>query len=63
MVDRRSIYSSHFGAVGVRLARRWKWQGREVEAAMVGQNLGGDYQAFRNTNIFSRRVYGRLSLA
>ena len=47
----------------VRLARRWKWQGNEVEAAVVGQNLGDDYQEFRDTNVFSRRVYGSLSLA
>ncbi len=47
----------------VRLARRWKWQGREVEAAVVGQNLGDDYEEFRDTNRFSRRVYGSLSLA
>ncbi len=46
-----------------RLARRWNWQGHEVEAALVGQNLGEDYEEFRNTNIFSRRVYGSLSLA
>ncbi|MHB1188502.1 TonB-dependent receptor plug domain-containing protein [Thiobacillus sp.] len=45
-----------------RLARRWIWQGHEVEAAVVGQNLGEDYQEFRDTNIFSRRVYGSLSL-
>jgi len=49
--------------VDVRLARRWKWQRREVEAAVVGQNLGDDYYEFRDTNIFSRRVYGSLSLA
>jgi iron complex outermembrane receptor protein len=46
-----------------RLARRWKWQGNEVEAAVVGQNLGEDYSEFRKENIFSRRVYGSLSLA
>ncbi|MEQ1593335.1 MAG: TonB-dependent receptor [Thiobacillaceae bacterium] len=46
-----------------RLARHWKWQGREVEAAVVGQNLGADYTEFRDTNIFSHRVYGSLSLA
>lgn len=45
-----------------RLARNWNWRGREVEAALVGQNLGEDYQEFRDTNIFSRRVYGSLSL-
>jgi len=45
-----------------RLARRWTWQGHEVEAAMVGQNLGKDYEEFRDANIFSRRVYGSLSL-
>jgi iron complex outermembrane receptor protein len=49
--------------VDMRLARRWKWQGREVDAAIVGQSLGGNYNEFRDTNIFSRRVYGSLSLA
>jgi iron complex outermembrane receptor protein len=49
--------------VDARLARRWKWQGREVEAALVGQNLGDAYEEFRDTNIFSRRVYGSLALA
>ena len=46
--------------VDVRLARRWKWQGHEVEAAVVGQNLGEDYSEFRKENVFSRRVYGSL---
>jgi iron complex outermembrane receptor protein len=50
-----------YNRVDVRLARRWKWQGREVEAALVGQNLGEDYAEFRDTNVFSRRVYGSLS--
>lgn len=49
--------------VDARVAKRWKWQGREVEAALVGQNLGEDYQEFRDTNRFSRRVYGSLSFA
>jgi iron complex outermembrane receptor protein len=44
-----------------RLARRWTWQGNEVEAALVGQNLGEVYHEFRDTNIFSQRVYGSLS--
>ena len=52
-----------FNRIDARLARRWKWQGREVEAAVVGQNLGDNYQEFRDTNIVSRRVYGSLSLA
>ena len=46
----------------LRLARRWKWQGHAVEAAVVGQNLGEDYEEFRDTNIFSRRVYGSLGM-
>ena len=49
--------------VDARIAKHWKWQGREVEAALVGQNLGQDYQEFRDTNVFSRRVYGSLSFA
>jgi len=52
-----------FTRIDARLARKWKWQGSEVEAALVGQNLGEDYQEFRDTNVFSRRVYGSLSLA
>ena len=50
-----------FTRVDVRLARRWNWQGREVEAALAGQNLGEDYSEFREENTFSRRVYGSLS--
>ncbi len=49
-----------FTRVDVRLSRSWKWHGTEVEAAVVGQNLGKDYEEFRNTNRFSRRVYGSL---
>ncbi|MFN3545590.1 MAG: TonB-dependent receptor plug domain-containing protein [Thiobacillus sp.] len=46
----------------LRLARRWQWQGQQVEAALVGQNLGEAYTEFRAQNVFSRRVYGSLSL-
>lgn len=49
--------------VDARLARRWSWQGHDVEAAIVGQNLGEDYHEFRDTNLFSRRVYGSLNFA
>ena len=49
--------------IDARIARRWRWQGQQVEAALVGQNLGEDYAEFRDTNIFSQRVYGSLSLA
>ena len=52
-----------FTRIDVRLARRWKWQGYNMEAAVVGQNLGRDYQEFRDTNIFSQRVYGSLNFA
>lgn len=51
-----------FTRVDARLARQWKWQGNEVEAALVGQNLGNDYSEFRPENHFTRRVYGSLSL-
>lgn len=49
--------------VDARVAKRLKWRGRDVEAALVGQNLGENYQEFRDTNRFSRRVYGSLALA
>ncbi|MFO7543473.1 MAG: TonB-dependent receptor [Thiobacillus sp.] len=51
-----------FTRVDARLARQWKWQGHDVEAAIVGQNLGRDYSEFRPENRFSRRVYGSLGL-
>jgi iron complex outermembrane receptor protein len=51
-----------FTRVDARLARRWTWQGNEVEAAVVGQNLGEDYSEFRPENRFSRRIYSSLSL-
>lgn len=50
-----------FTRVDARLARAWTWQGHRMEAALVGQGLGGDYAEFRGTNIFSRRVYGSLA--
>lgn len=49
--------------VDARLARRWRWQGVELEASLTGQNLGDDHEEFRYTNIFSRRVSGSLNLA
>ncbi len=52
-----------FTRVDARVARRWTWQGREVEAALVGQSLFDDYSEFRTENVFSPRVYGSLSLA
>ncbi|MDO9468389.1 MAG: TonB-dependent receptor [Thiobacillus sp.] len=55
--------TERFTRVDLRLARRWKWQGYDLDAALVGQNLGNDYQEFRDTNVFSRRVYGSLSVA
>ncbi|WP_296827408.1 TonB-dependent siderophore receptor [Thiobacillus sp.] len=51
-----------YNRMDLRVARRWKWQGRDIEASVVGQSLFGNYQEFRDTNIFSRRVYGSLSL-
>jgi iron complex outermembrane receptor protein len=46
----------------VRLARRWAWQGHDLESAVVVQNLGEDYEEFRDTNLFSRRAYASLSI-
>jgi iron complex outermembrane receptor protein len=56
-------FTDDFTRVDLRLARRWQWQGREVEAALVGQSLYDDYSEFRDTNVFSPRVYGSLSLS
>jgi iron complex outermembrane recepter protein len=50
-----------FTRVDARLARSWTWQGTEVEAAVVGQSLGGEYSEFRPDHRFGRRVYGSLS--
>ncbi|MEW5967650.1 MAG: TonB-dependent receptor [Pseudomonadota bacterium] len=48
--------------VDARLARRWTWQGHELEAAVVGQSLAGDYSEFRRENVFDQRVYGSFSV-
>ena len=56
-------FTEGFTRLDARVARRWKWQGNELEAALVGQNLGDDYSEFRESNIFSRRVYGSFSVA
>lgn len=55
-------WTERYTRVDARLARRWKWQGHELEAAVAGQNLGDDYQEFRDTNNVSGRVYGSLNL-
>jgi iron complex outermembrane receptor protein len=55
-------FTEAFTRIDARLAKRWKLQGHPVELAVVGQNLGDDYEEFRDTNLFSRRVYGSLSL-
>ncbi|MEW6118470.1 MAG: TonB-dependent receptor [Pseudomonadota bacterium] len=52
-----------FTRIDARLSRNWTWRGYRMEAALVGQNLGEDYAEFRDTNVFSRRVYGSLSFA
>ena len=49
--------------VDMRLARQFKLAGHQAEVAVVGQNLGDDYTEFRSDNIFTRRVYGSVSLA
>jgi len=53
---------SRITRVDARLARRWDWQGRELEAAIVGQSLGGDYSEFRKENVFGRRAYASFSM-
>ena len=55
-------FTEAFTRIDARLAKRWKLQGHPVELAVVGQNLGDDYEEFRDTNMFSRRVYGSLGL-
>ncbi len=54
-------WTEGYTRVDLRLARRWKWRGHEIEAAVAGQNLGDDYQEFRDTNNFSGRFYGSLN--
>lgn len=56
-------YTAAFTRVDARLAKRWELQGKQVELALVGQNLGGQpYQEFRNDNLFGRRAYLSLKL-
>lgn len=50
-----------FTRIDARLARKWKWQGHQVELSLVGQNLGsGRYEEFRNSNLFDHRAYVAL---
>lgn len=52
-----------FTRVDVRLARRWKWLGRQVELSLAGQNLGGErYAEFRPNNQFDTRAYAGLAV-
>jgi iron complex outermembrane receptor protein len=54
-----------FSRVDARLARRFKWQGHQMELSLVGQNLGGErYAEFREapadparSNLFDSRAY------
>jgi iron complex outermembrane receptor protein len=56
-------YTAGFTRVDARLAKRWQLHRRQVELALVGQNLGGHpYQEFRNDNLFARRGYLSLTL-
>lgn len=56
--------------VDARVARRWKWQGHEVEMSLVGQNLGNPpYAEFRQhptdpmrSNDFDTRAYVGLAI-
>jgi hypothetical protein len=34
-----------------------------MEAAVVGQNLGGDREEFRDTNRYRHNVYGSFSVS
>ncbi len=60
-----------FTRIDARLARRWKWQGHQLELSMVGQNLGGErYAEFRESatddqrsNLFDTRAYLGLEIA
>lgn len=58
-----------FTRVDARLAKKWNWQGHQMELALVGQNLGGErYAEFRdsaltsNKNLFDTRVYVSFGL-
>jgi len=52
-----------FTRIDARLARQWKWLGRQTELSLVGQNLGGKrYAEFRGNNLFDTRAYVGLAL-
>jgi iron complex outermembrane receptor protein len=55
--------TEEFTRIDARLAKRWKWQGHEMELSLVGQNLGGDrYEEFRDNNLFDTRAYAGLTV-
>jgi len=45
-----------------RIARKFKLGESKGDVALVMQNLGGDYQEFRNENVFDTRAYLQFSL-
>ena len=50
--------TQEYTRIDARLAKRWKWQGRQTELSLVGQNLGGErYTEFRDNNQFDTRAY------
>ena len=48
--------------VDTRLARRFKWQGRNAELALVAQSIGNRYSEFRRENGVGAKAYASFSL-
>lgn len=49
--------------VDLRLARRFQWQGRSAELALVAQSVGNLYSEFRSENRFGPKAYASFSVS
>lgn len=57
-----SSYSGSLSRTDLRLAKAWRWNGHDVEVALVVQNLGGAILDYRDTFSFPRQAFVTLRL-
>lgn len=55
-------WTKSYTRVDARLAKRFRWAGHDVEAAVVAQSLTGSYSEFRREYVFGGRYYGSLAM-
>ena len=51
-----------YGRVDMRIAKSFEFSGSRLKLELIGQNLGGDYHEFSQTNVFETRTFVRATL-